>query len=90
MKKGNIFFCKADLAMIVLASVPMTWQNQYNLNHSMVLESMRALLPDLEAIECIMDEKHNKNSRQKVRLLQPQMILEPDASACLGSICRVA
>ncbi len=51
MKKGNIPFGKADLAAIVLASVPMLWQNQYNLNHSIVPESTRTLLPDLEAIK---------------------------------------
>jgi hypothetical protein len=28
-KKGNILFGKADLAVIVLLSVPMSWQNQY-------------------------------------------------------------
>ncbi len=36
-KKGNIPFGKADLAAIVLLSVPMLWQNQYNLNHSRFL-----------------------------------------------------
>ncbi len=51
MKKGNIPFGEADLAAIVLASVLMLWQNQYNLNHSMVLESTRTFLLDLEAIE---------------------------------------
>ncbi len=51
MKKGNILFGKADLAAIVLLSVPMSWQNQYNFNHSMVPESTRTLLPDLEAIK---------------------------------------
>jgi hypothetical protein len=56
-KKGNIPFGKADLATLVLASVPMTWQNHYNLNHTMVPESTRTLLPDLEAIEHIMVEK---------------------------------
>jgi hypothetical protein len=35
-KKGNIPFGKADLAAIVLVSVTMLWQNQYNLNHSTV------------------------------------------------------
>jgi hypothetical protein len=59
-KKGNVPFGKADLAEIMLASNPMTWQNQYNLNHTTVPESTRALLPDLEAIECIMVEKQNK------------------------------
>ncbi len=38
-KKGNIPFGEADLAAIVLSSVPMSWQNQYNLNHSTVPES---------------------------------------------------
>jgi hypothetical protein len=51
MKKGNIPFGKADLAAKVLLSVPMSWQNQYNLNHSTVPKSTCTLLPDLEAIE---------------------------------------
>jgi hypothetical protein len=56
-KKGNIPFGKADLAAIVLSSVPMSWQNQYNLNHLTVPESTRTLLPDLEAIAQVMKEK---------------------------------
>ncbi len=59
-KKGNIPFSEADLAAIVLLSVPMSWQNQYNLNHSMVPESTCTLLPDLEAIEQVMVEKSEK------------------------------
>jgi hypothetical protein len=51
MKKGNIPFGEADLATIVLSSVPMLWQNQYNLNHSTVPKSTCTLLLDLEAIE---------------------------------------
>ncbi len=47
-KKVNIPFSKADLAAIVLSSVQMSWQNQYNLNHSTVSESTCALLPDLK------------------------------------------
>ncbi len=50
-KKGNIPFGEDDLAATVLASVPMSWQNQYNLNHSMVPKSTHMLLSDLEAIE---------------------------------------
>jgi hypothetical protein len=65
MKKGNIPFGEADLAAIVLSSVPMTWQNQYNLNHSMVPESTGTLLLDLEAIECIMVEKKGANLKAK-------------------------
>jgi hypothetical protein len=50
-KKENIPFGEADLAAIVLLSVPMSWQNQYNLNHSTVPKSTRTLLPNLEAIK---------------------------------------
>jgi hypothetical protein len=64
-KKGNIPFGEADLAAIVLPFVPMSWQNQYNLNHSMVPESMRTLLPDLEAIEQVMVEKKGANLKAK-------------------------
>ncbi len=64
-KNRNTPFGKADLAAIVLASVPMLWRNQYNLNHSTVPELTRALLPDFEAIECVMVEKHNKKLKAK-------------------------
>jgi hypothetical protein len=64
-KKGNILFGKADLAAIVLSSVPMSWQNQYNLNYSTVPESTRALLPDLEAIKQVMVEKKGANLKAK-------------------------
>ncbi len=64
-KKGNIPFGKADLAAIVLLSVPMLWQNQFNLNHSTVPESTRTLLLDLEAIERVMVEKKYANLKAK-------------------------
>ncbi len=64
-KKGNIAFGKADLAAIVLSSVPMSWQNQYNLNHSTVPKSTRTLLPDLEAIERVIVEKKGANLKAK-------------------------
>jgi hypothetical protein len=60
-KEGNILFGEADLAARVLLSVPMLWQNQYNLNHSMVPKSTRTLLPDLEAIKRVMVEKKGAN-----------------------------
>ncbi len=65
MKKGNIPSGKADLDAIVLSSVPMLWQNQYNLNHSTVPESTRTLLPDLEAIKQVMVEKKGANLQGK-------------------------
>ncbi len=64
-KKGNIPFGKADLAAIVLLSVPMSWQNQYKLNHSMVPKSTCTLLSDLEAIKQVMVEKKGANLKAK-------------------------
>jgi hypothetical protein len=65
MKKGNIPFSEADLATIVLAFVPMSWQNQYNLNHSKVPESTCTLLMDLDAIEQVMVEKNSQKLKAK-------------------------
>ncbi len=70
-KKGNIPFGEADLAAIVLESVSMLWQNQYNLNHSTVPESTRTVSPDLDAIEQVMVEKQSKKLKAKVRAVQP-------------------
>jgi hypothetical protein len=64
-KKGNITLGEADLAAIVLSSVPMSWQNQFNLNHSMVPESTRILLPDIETIERVIVEKKGANLKAK-------------------------
>jgi hypothetical protein len=64
-KKGNIPLGEADLAAIVLLSVLMLWQNQYNLNHSTVLESTHTLLPDLDAIKQVMVEKKGVNLKAK-------------------------
>jgi hypothetical protein len=64
-KKGNTPFGKADLAAIVLSSVQMLWQNQYNLNHSTVSESTRTFLPHLEAIKQVMVEKKGVNLKAK-------------------------
>jgi hypothetical protein len=50
VKKGNVPFGRADLAAIVLVSVPMMGLNQFILNHTTVPELMRVLLPNLEAI----------------------------------------
>jgi hypothetical protein len=65
MKKGNAPLGKADLAAIMLSSVPTAWQNQYNLNHTTVLESTRMLLPNLEAIKQVMVEKHQEKLKAK-------------------------
>jgi hypothetical protein len=67
MKKSNVLFDEADLAKIVLKWVPVTWVNQHNMTHSMLPKSPRALLPDLEAIECIMNEKHQAGLKAKAK-----------------------
>ncbi len=71
MKIGDIPFGKADLAAIVMASVPMSWQNQYNLNHSAIPKSTHTLLPDLEAMSKSWLRSAMRCSRQKVRQVQP-------------------
>jgi hypothetical protein len=57
-KKGNVPFDEADLARIVLNSVPVSWLNQYNMMHQTLPSGTRALLQDLEPIKRVMDEKH--------------------------------
>jgi hypothetical protein len=59
-KKKNIPIGKTNLAAIMLASIPMTWQNQYNLTHLTIPKSTCALPPDLEAIKRVMFEEQNK------------------------------
>jgi hypothetical protein len=66
-KNGNIPFSEADLVVILLASVPISWQNQYNVTYSTVPEVPWTLLPDLEIIKCIMREKYNKKLKAAVK-----------------------
>jgi hypothetical protein len=66
-KTGNVPFGEADLASIILKLLPPMWLNQYNLNHMTLPKSPRQLLPDLEAIERVMNEKHNKKVKAKAK-----------------------
>jgi hypothetical protein len=50
-KKMNVLFNEADLARIALNAVPSLWVNQYNMTHSTLPKSPRALLNDLEGIK---------------------------------------
>ncbi len=86
-KKGNGPFSKADFAGIILVSVLMMWQNQYNLNHTTALESMPTLLPDLEAIKRVMVEKQNKKLKTKGKAVtaQPETKGNPKSKASRGS-----
>ena len=58
-------FKEADLASIMLAALPLTWQNQYNLMHSTIPESPRVLLTDLENIKHMMLERYSNKQRLK-------------------------
>ncbi len=60
-------FDEADLARIVLNLVLVTWVNQYNMTHSTLPKSPRALLPDIEAIKCIMNKKHQARLKAKAK-----------------------
>jgi hypothetical protein len=73
-KKGNVLFNEADLARIVLNLVPVSWVNQYNMMHSTLPESPRALLQDLEAIKRIMDEKHKAGLKAKAKEVTTSVI----------------
>jgi len=63
--KGNVIFGDGELTSIILALTPQTWQNQYNLTHSTVPELPRALLPDLENIERVMNERYAEKQKAK-------------------------
>ncbi len=66
-KKGNVPFNVADLAGIVLNSVPVSWLNQYNMTHQTLPSKTRTLLQDLELIEHVMDEKHEAGLKAKAK-----------------------
>jgi hypothetical protein len=72
-KKGKVLFDKADLAGVILNSVPVSWLNQYNMTHQTLPSGTRALLRDLEPIERVMDEKHESGLKVKAK--------DPSASA---------
>ncbi len=57
---GNVPFNKTTLASIVLSHLPAAWRTQYALPHTLVPESPRAILGDLENIEKLFAEKANE------------------------------
>jgi hypothetical protein len=91
MKKGNIPFSEADLAAITLASIPMTWQNQYKLNYLTVSKLPCTLLLHLENIKQVMVEKHNKKlkAKSKASTACPDIKSNPKRKASGGSIDQV-
>jgi hypothetical protein len=72
IKKENVPFGEADLAAIILASVPMMWQKQYNLTHTTVPKSTNALLLDLEAIEQVKKQQEKLKPKGKAATARPE------------------
>jgi len=57
---GNVPFNEMTLASIILNHLPVAWRTQYALTHTLVPESPRAILLDLENIEKLFAEKANE------------------------------
>jgi hypothetical protein len=60
---GNVPFTEATHVNIILSHLPVAWRNQYNLTHSTVPKSPRAMLMDLKNIEKLFVKKYNKKAR---------------------------
>ncbi len=81
-KKGNVPFDEADLARIVLNSVPVSWMNQYNMTHTTLPGRTRTLLQDLELIERVMDEKHKAGQKAKAKEAPASAIAKGSSKKC--------
>ncbi len=60
---GNVPFTEATHPSNILSHLPVVWRNQYNLTHSTVSESPRAMLMDLENIKKLFVKKYNEKAR---------------------------
>jgi hypothetical protein len=90
-KKGNVPFEEADLALIMLAALRLTWQNQYNLTHSTMPESPHELLADVEAIERVLLERYGEKqwSKDKAVAARPDKNKPKKGASKGGSSDRV-
>ncbi len=60
---GNVPFTEATHARIILSHLAVAWRNQYDLTHSTVSESPRAMLMDHKNIERLFVEKNKEKAR---------------------------
>jgi hypothetical protein len=63
MEMGNVPITKATHASIILCHLPVAWRNQYDLTHSTVPESLRAMLMDLKNIKKLFVKKYHEKAR---------------------------
>jgi hypothetical protein len=69
---NNVPFNKTTLTRIILNHLPVAWRTQYALTHTLVPESPRAILLDLENIEKLFAEKTNEAARaNKAKVATP-------------------
>jgi hypothetical protein len=60
---GNVPFTEATHPSIILSHLPVVWRNRYNLTHSTVPKSPRAMLMDLKNIEKLFVKKYNEKAK---------------------------
>ncbi len=84
-KKGNVSLDEADLAGIVLNSVPVFWMNQYNMTHLTVPDGTRTLLQDLDSIKRVMEERHEAGLKAKVKEASASAIAKGTSKKCSAS-----
>jgi hypothetical protein len=63
MEMGSVPFTQATHMSIILSHLPVVWRNQYDLTHSTVPESSRAMLMYLKNNEKLFVEKYNEKVR---------------------------
>ncbi len=66
-KKGNVPFDEADLARIILNSVPVSWMNQHNITHSTLPESQGPFYRTLKQLSMSWTRSTRLVSRQRRR-----------------------
>jgi hypothetical protein len=82
-----MLFDEADLAGIVLNSVPVSWMNQYNMTHLTLPNGLRTLLKDLESIKRIMEERHEAGLKTNAKEASASAIAKGTSKKHSASVC---
>jgi hypothetical protein len=81
---GNVPFNESMLASIILSHLPVAWKNQYNLTHTIVPESPRAILLDLCFTTCVYC--YDKSKCQVSSNTIPGFVHDIDATGNAGMV----